>query len=35
MTEPGNSGEAYAAGIALAASRGITYLPVQELAQGP
>ena len=35
MTEPRNSGEAYAAGIALAASRGITYLPVQELAQGP
>ena len=35
MTEPGNSGEAYAAGIALAASRGITCLPVQELAQSP
>ena len=35
MTEPGNSGEAYAAGIALTASRGITYLPVQELAQSP
>ena len=35
MTEPGNSGEAYAAGIAFAASRGITYLPVQELAQSP
>ena len=35
MTEPGNSGEAYAAGIALAASRSITYLPVQELAQSP
>ena len=35
MTEPGNSSEAYAAGIALAASRGITYLPVQELAQSP